>query len=173
MLIAADQISKWWVTQHALSNTQDLSLFEWILNAPQRLEPKIIEITSFFNLVMVWNFGVSFGMFSENSAANLWILLAVSGALTIGLSIWLFKNNDVMQNCALIFIISGAIGNIIDRIRFGAVIDFIDLHAGGHHWPAFNIADSLIVLGACILLTHAFFFDKSNEKTLQAKAEEG
>lgn len=118
--------------------------------------PGGIVVTPFFNLVMVWNTGVSFGMFSEDSASRSWTLIAVSFAVMIWLGWWLWRAHSALVAVALGMIIGGAIGNVIDRYRFGAVFDFLDFHAFGWHWPAFNVADSGIVIGVLLLLADGF-----------------
>lgn len=118
--------------------------------------PGGIIVTPFFNLVMVWNTGVSFGLFSEDSASRSWTLIAVSFAVMIWLGWWLWRAHSALAAVALGMIIGGAIGNVIDRYRFGAVFDFLDFHAFGWHWPAFNVADSGIVIGVLLLLADGF-----------------
>lgn len=138
VVLVADQLSK-----------------AWFLDLMQQ-NPAGIRLTPFFNLVMVWNTGVSFGLFSEDSALRSGILIAVSVAVMIWLLVWLWRAEHRLVAIALGGIIGGAIGNVIDRIRFGAVFDFLDFHAFGWHWPAFNIADSAIVLGVGLLLLDGF-----------------
>lgn len=118
--------------------------------------PAGIVVTPFFNLVMVWNTGVSFGLFSEDSASRSWTLIGISFAVMIWLGWWLWRAHSALVAVALGMIIGGAIGNVIDRYRFGAVFDFLDFHAFGWHWPAFNVADSAIVLGVLLLLADGF-----------------
>ena len=118
--------------------------------------PPVIYVTPFFNLVQVWNTGVSFGLFQEDSAARSWTLIAVAAAVLVWLALWLWRAQNRLVAVALGGIIGGAIGNIIDRVRFGAVFDFVDLHAFGWHWPAFNVADSAIVVGVVLLLVDSF-----------------
>ncbi|QDO95830.1 signal peptidase II [Ferrovibrio terrae] len=118
--------------------------------------PTGITVTPFFNLVMVWNTGVSFGMFSEDSAGRSWTLIAVSFVVTVWLLWWLWRAHSRLVAVALGMIIGGAIGNVIDRYRFGAVFDFLDFHAFGWHWPAFNVADCAIVVGVLLLLADGF-----------------
>ncbi len=119
--------------------------------------PRFHEVTGFFNLVMVWNRGVSFGMFGGLGEIGPWILSALATAIAIGLSVWLWRADTRLIGTALGLIIGGAIGNVIDRIRFGAVVDFLDVHAFGYHWPAFNIADSAITIGVGLLLIDSLF----------------
>jgi signal peptidase II len=118
--------------------------------------PPVITVTPFFNIVQVWNTGVSFGLFQEDSTVRSWTLIAVAAAVLVWLSLWLWRAQSRLVAVALGGIIGGAIGNIIDRVRFGAVFDFVDLHAFGWHWPAFNVADSAIVIGVGLLLIDGF-----------------
>lgn len=108
-----------------------------------------IEVTSFFNLVMVWNHGISFGMFSEHRLP--YALIAVALVVITVLAFWLRKADDKLTAIGIGLVIGGAFGNIIDRVRFGAVADFLDFHAFGYHWPAFNLADSTIFIGVVVL----------------------
>ena len=119
-----------------------------------------INYTSFFNLVKAWNKGVSFSMFDNASPYGPYILAAVSIVIVIFLLSWLRKENDKMLQVAIGFIIGGAIGNVIDRFRFGAVFDFLDVFYKNYHWPAFNVADSFICIGATMVVVHSLFFDK-------------
>lgn len=118
-----------------------------------------ISITPFFNLVMVWNKGISFGMFSGMDARD--FLIAMKSVIILLLLVWLFLGRERMLYLPLGLIIGGAAGNVIDRVRWGAVADFFDFYIGGYHWPAFNIADSAIVMGVVLLLALSFFSKKS------------
>ncbi len=113
-----------------------------------------LEVTPFFNLVLVWNRGVSFGLFSGNDAdVQRWLLTALAFGVALLLMYWLWRGGlDELQRWSFRLIIAGAIGNAIDRIAHGAVVDFLDFHYAGWHWPAFNVADSAIVVGALLLL---------------------
>lgn len=118
--------------------------------------PGGIEVTSFFNLVMVWNRGVSFGLFSHADDSRRWILILAAAAITLWLLVWLWRGPNRLVALALGLVIGGALGNILDRLRFGAVADFFDFHLFGWHWPAFNIADCAIVVGVGLLLLDSF-----------------
>jgi signal peptidase II len=111
-----------------------------------------VVVTPFLNLVVVWNRGVSFGMFDSAAALMPWLLAALALAVVAALGFWLKRVEHALAGVALGLIIGGALGNVIDRIRFGAVVDFLDFHALGYHWPAFNVADSAICVGAALLL---------------------
>ena len=109
-----------------------------------------IEVTSFFNLVLVGNTGVSFGLF--RGAGARWFLVAVSLAVVVALLVWLWRARAMLIQLGVGLVIGGALGNVIDRVRLGAVVDFLDFYAFQVHWPAFNLADSAIVAGVIVLV---------------------
>jgi signal peptidase II len=125
-------------------------------------EPMVV--TPFFNLVLVWNRGVSFGMLSGDPAWGPWYLTGMSAAIGAFLIVWLYRESRVVTRVALWLVLAGAVGNIIDRLRFGAVVDFLDFHAFGYHWPAFNVADSAIVIGACLILLDSLWLSQDTTK---------
>ena len=118
---------------------------------------RVIEVTSFFNLVPVYNTGISFGLFNTGSELGRWILVFAAIALIIVLFIWLFRTKSVYVVVCLVLVLGGALSNLVDRIIIGAVIDFLDFHLLGFHWPAFNLADSCIVIGALLLLYKSLY----------------
>lgn len=140
-----DLLTKWWIVAKVMD------------------PPRAIEVTPFFNLVMVWNTGITFGMFG-NAAWGRWAFAGLALAIIGVLLSWLWRASYRSTALALGLVIGGAIGNVIDRIRWGAVADFLDFHLAGWHWPAFNLADSAIVVGVAILLLEALF---SRKETLQ------
>ncbi len=111
-----------------------------------------IEVLPFFDLVLVHNRGVTFGLLASDHPAGRWLLILLTGTITAVLLGWLTRAQSRTQAAALGLIIGGALGNLVDRLRHGAVTDFLDFHAQGYHWPAFNLADSGIVLGVALLL---------------------
>lgn len=113
----------------------------------------------FLNIVTVWNKGISFGMLHTFAYVNLFFLLIAIG-ISIFLLITLYKTTEPWLCIALRLIVAGAIGNSLDRIRFGAVYDFIDIHFYHLHWPAFNLADAYICLGIGIMLFLQFYVRK-------------
>ncbi len=115
-----------------------------------------LAVTGFFNLVKVWNNGVSFGMFND-LAGGKYIILAVNLSILSALLIWLYRNQIMYLTIAIGLIIGGAIGNIVDRIMNDAVADFLDFYIGNYHWPAFNLADSAVFLGVVLLLLENYF----------------
>ena len=116
-----------------------------------------IEVLPFFNLVLTFNRGVTFGLLATDHPAGRWLLTLLAVAVVLGLGAWLVRARDRMQASALGLIIGGAIGNVVDRLRQGAVTDFLDFHVQGYHWPAFNLADSAIVIGVLLLIAHESF----------------
>lgn len=118
---------------------------------------QVLEITPFFNLVKVYNYGVSFGMFNDIAYGKI-ILSLVAIIITLILCFLLFKTTKSYIAIAYGLIIGGAIGNIIDRIAFGAVADFFDFYIGDYHWPAFNVADSAVCIGVCMILLEGIIF---------------
>lgn len=132
-------------------------------------EEIVHPITSFFNLVLVYNRGISFGLFNQAPVeAQPYIFLGISVIISCALLVWLFRTRSALIVTALAMVIGGAIGNAIDRVLHGAVIDFLDFYvtigSWVYHWPAFNVADSAIVCGVGLILLDSLAFDK---KTLQ------
>jgi signal peptidase II len=113
---------------------------------------RAIMVTPFFNLVLVWNRGVSFGMLQSLGAALPLVLSAIALAVVVGLIVWLSRTEQRASAIGLGLVIGGALGNVVDRVRYGAVVDFFDFHLAGYHWPAFNLADAAICVGAVILI---------------------
>lgn len=143
-----DQLTKWLVVEGLMRPAG-------VTETPFYV-PYTIKLTPFFDLVMAWNRGVSFGIFNNgDSPYNAWALTALSLAICSALVVWMMRCKDTLLRVALGMIVGGALGNVIDRIRFGAVADFLDVHVAGYHWPAFNIADSAITVGAALLLIDA------------------
>jgi signal peptidase II len=122
----------------------------------------IMRLNDFCNLLLVWNKGVTFGIFSDVKRITV-ILEVVTILITIGLFYWLIRSKNKTEQYALGMIIGGASGNIIDRLRFGAVIDFIDLHVGAYHWYVFNIADSAICLAVFLMLVLPYLNKEKKE----------
>ena len=109
-------------------------------------------VTSFFNLALTYNRGISFGLFNGGTGLNSVIFSLAAAAIVAVLVFWLSRVESPFLAVAIGLIIGGAIGNVIDRIRLGAVVDFLDFHVGSLHWPAFNVADSAICIGVAAML---------------------
>jgi signal peptidase II len=134
LAFALDQATKWWVLM-ALADP-----------------PRVVPVTSFFNLVFWRNRGVSFGLLSADHTAVPWLLSALALAVVAGLLIWLARDQRLWMAVPIGLITGGALSNIVDRLRHGGVTDFLDFHVAGYHWPAFNLADAAIFVGVALLL---------------------
>lgn len=128
-----DQASKWWILND--------------LNLPARQK---VELSGIFDLTMVWNRGVSFGALSADSPIERWGLVVLSGVISVVFAVWLMRAARRLTAVALGLVIGGALGNMIDRIQFGAVADFFDFSGLGFPW-VFNVADAAITVGAMLL----------------------
>ncbi len=137
-IVVADQLTKWAV----------LARF-----APgERL-----EVTQFFNLVLAFNTGAAFSFLAGAGGWQTPVLVAFAIIAAVVVSVLLVRSPGRRLFCAgLALILGGALGNVIDRLRYGHVVDFLDLHAAGWHWPAFNVADSAITVGAALLIVDGF-----------------
>ncbi len=132
-----------------------------------------IEVLSFFDLTMVWNRGVSFGI-GQSEGLMRWLLVIMTTAIAIGFSVWLYRAARRFTGLALALVIGGAFGNVIDRVRFGAVVDFLDF--SGIFRPyffnyVFNVADAAISVGAVLLFVDQFLMSRQ-EKTAGAVNED-
>lgn len=130
---------------------------KWAIIHPLNL-PNIgaIDIIPIFRLIWVNNHGVSLGMFTAGSEAQRWLLVAVTGVISIGAAIWLARETNRIEALGLGCIVGGAAGNVLDRIRLGYVVDFLNLHFGG--WSpflVFNVSDAAITVGVLVLLARA------------------
>ena len=156
LVAALDQASKWWI----LSRVMD--------------PPRLIPVTPFFNLVLGWNRGISFGLFNSDSALNAVILPLLAVAIIAALVVWLWRSERLLIAIAIGLVIGGGGGNVVDRLRFdGAVADFLDFHAAGYHWPAFNLADAGITVGAAMLIVDSLFIHPERHKNGAGKEADG
>ena len=135
LVLGADQASKYWVLN--------------ILDLPALGTVPVLPV---LNLTMVWNPGVTFGLLGQGSAEGTYILSVVALLIVVALVVWMRKAERLMVVLALGGIAGGAVGNVIDRLRFGRVVDFIHAHAFGYSWYVFNVADAAIVCGVAILI---------------------
>jgi len=144
LLVAADQLSKWWIQQ-------------------PDFQPPLVVIDGYFNLVRAYNPGVAFSMFADlPDAVRIWLLLAVTIGIAVAVGFWWWqeKNRAGITSWLLVMILAGATGNIWDRIQLGKVVDFIDWYVVSgpmeYHWPAFNIADASISVAVVLLILTSF-----------------
>jgi len=132
--------------------------------------PSIIPVTPFFNLTLGFNRGVSFGLLNDLGTWGPIVLSSLAVVIVGFLLVWLWNAERAIDGAAISLIIGGALGNLLDRIRVGAVTDFLDFFIGVYHWPAFNLADTGIFTGAALLVIQSF---RTSKKTIQDCAEDG
>ena len=171
-IIVIDQISKWYVFEIMLRvRDQAKGFVEWMTHT-QTIENtvsslsqfQVIEVWPFFNLVAVWNTGVSFGLLQGAPDFMPFLLTVFAALMSVGIFIWGQRATHPLEKYAALMISAGALGNAMDRFRFKAVADFVDLHVNGYHWPAFNVADAAIVLGAGLLIVYILFVPTSHKR---------
>lgn len=155
-MLVIDQLSKWYIVEMLMRPDE-------VLDTPFHT-PRSIPLLPFLSIVMAWNRGVSFGMFNNDSPLNGVVFTAIALAIVAALVVWMRRTEQRLLHVALGLIVGGALGNVIDRLRFGAVADFILLHVGGWHWPAFNVADSAITVGAVLLVADSLFGRANSHK---------
>ena len=126
-----------------------------------------IPVMPFFKLTYVHNTGAAFSFLSEAGGWQRWFFAGLAFVISIVIAVWLarLKQHETLLAVALSLVLGGAIGNLIDRLAYGYVIDFLDVYYQTWHWPAFNIADSAITLGVILMLVESFGLWKSEEKT--------
>lgn len=129
--------------------------------------PLPVPVLPVFNLVLTFNRGVSFGMFSQMQDWMPLALTVMTSLIALLMLVWLLRAENALTGLALGFIIGGAAGNIIDRVRRGAVTDFLDFHIGPSHWPAFNVADSSIFIGVVILTLLSIVGGETQKRKVQ------
>ena len=135
-----DQIVKWWVTG-------PLGLVQ---------EGQQIKLIPIFDLTRVHNYGISLGLFQAQSDTGRWVLVGITAAIAILVGWWITREKKLGDQLALAMVLGGALGNIVDRVRFGYVVDFLDLHFGSFRpFYVFNVADAAISIGVVILLIRA------------------
>jgi signal peptidase II len=144
LVFALDQAHKWWM----------INVFDIATLAPVRVLP-------FFDLVMVWNHGVSYGLFPSHAQA---LLIAVSLAITAGLWVWACRMERALGAASLGLVIGGALANALDRALKGAVADFFHFHYGNFSWYVFNLADVAIVAGVALLLYESVFDGQTGDR---------
>jgi signal peptidase II len=139
VVLALDQAVKWAVT--------------YLLQLPQRQEIKLLDI---FSLRWNPNPGVSMGFFNADSEIGRWVLVALTGAISLFVGVWLWREKRRDDAIALALVLGGALGNILDRVRLGHVVDYADLHFGDvHPFLVFNLGDAAITIGVLLLLVRA------------------
>ena len=125
-----------------------------------------VEITSWLNMTLAHNYGAAFSFLSDAGGWQRWLFTVLASVVTVVLIVWLFRlpKDEQVTAAALGLIIGGAVGNLVDRITLGYVVDFIDVYYKTSHWPAFNLADSAITGGVILLLVDGFFLSGRDKK---------
>ena len=121
-----------------------------------------IYVNEYLDFILVFNTGISYGLFSGGGDFQKWILISLSILIIIFLLSLIRNESTVLSKLSISFIIGGALGNVLDRFTYGAVVDFISLHAKGFSWYIFNIADMFIVLGVILFILSQFILSKKN-----------
>lgn len=146
VIAVVDQATKWLVLQRFTLGEQ-------------------LVVTDFLNLVLVYNRGAAFSFLANAPGWQTPLLIAFALGAAVLVSVLLVRSPGRRMLCAgLALILGGAVGNVIDRLRFGQVVDFIDVHAYGWHWPAFNVADAGISIGAALLILEAFLHKETGRE---------
>ena len=149
LIFAADQLSKWLVTG-------PLGLV---------LEGDQLKLVPIFDLTRVHNYGISLGLAQAQNDTHRWILVAVTAAIAVGVAWWIRREDARGDQIALAMILGGALGNIVDRVQFGYVVDFLDLHFGSWRpFYVFNVGDAAISIGVVILLLRAFLLRNKDQQ---------
>ncbi len=139
-ILILDQVSKWWVLE--------------VFDLPSKVSVAVLPV---LNLTMVWNRGITFGLLSSDSRVAAVLLAVLALGVVVALALWLRRAERLPVAIALGAVAGGAVGNVIDRLRFGAVVDFIHAHAWGWSWYVFNVADAAIVCGVAVLVLDSLF----------------
>ena len=138
-----------------------------------RVEGDSLELLPIFNLTLVHNEGISLGLLQASSDAMRWGLVAMTGAVSLFVASWLWREANRLDALGLSLVLGGALGNLVDRVRFGYVVDYADLHFGAFRpFLVFNIADAAITIGVLVLLARALFAkDDAKPRGTTANAE--
>lgn len=127
-----------------------------------------LVLAPFLELVVVWNQGISYGLFKQHSEVGRWALVAVQIAAAVGLSLWMVRASGRILVLSLALIVGGAAGNAVDRIAYGAVFDFVHFHVGAWSWYVFNVADIAIVAGVIGLLYDSLVLERRRTRQVRA-----
>ena len=113
-----------------------------------------VEVLPFFDLTLLYNTGAAFSFLADHDGWQRWFFVFLAGVITAALLAWLVfvAIRDWRVKAGITAVIGGAIGNVIDRVAYGHVVDFLDFHVAGWHWPAFNIADAAITIGVALII---------------------
>ena len=124
----------------------------WMLYVYDIAARGLVTITPFFDITLVWNKGISYGLFQQESATGRYVLIGIILCIAVVLVIWLMQARNYIMAVAMGLVLGGAVGNVVDRIYYGAVADFFSFHYRGFNWYVFNLADIWVVAGAALLI---------------------
>jgi signal peptidase II len=128
----------------------------WVLHGTGLPDGETIHVAPFLDFVLVWNRGISYGLFQQHQDAGRWMLVGFSVVAVVALGLWLRRADRALAGASLGLVIGGALGNLVDRVAYGAVVDFVYLYGFGWSWYVFNLADTWIVAGVVGLLYDSF-----------------
>jgi len=137
---------------------------QWVSEALVLYRPQ--EVTSWLNITLAHNYGAAFSFLSDAGGWQRWFFVVLASGVSLVLTVWLLRlpREEWLTGLALGLVIGGAIGNLVDRIQLGYVVDFIDVHFKGWHYPAFNVADSAITVGVILLLIDGLFLSAARNR---------
>jgi len=143
---------------------------QWVSEALELYRPQ--EVTSWLNITLAHNYGAAFSFLSDAGGWQRWFFVVLASAVSLVLTVWLLRlpRDEWLTGLALGLVIGGAVGNLVDRIQLGYVVDFIDVHFKGWHYPAFNVADSAITVGVALLLIDGLFFSVARHRKKEQEA---
>jgi signal peptidase II len=133
----------------------DLASKLWVLDGLALEATGPIRLTPWLDFVLVWNRGISYGLFQQDSDLGRWVLVGVTIVATIALTVWMARTTSRLSAVALGLVVGGAVGNGVDRVVYGAVVDFVHFHVADFSWYVFNVADAAIVAGAALIVLEA------------------
>jgi signal peptidase II len=128
-----------------------------------------LEVFPWLNITLAHNYGAAFSFLSNAGGWQRWFFVVLASAVSLVLLVWLLRlpRREWVTGLSLSLVLGGAVGNLVDRIRLGYVVDFVDVHAGGWHYPAFNVADSAITCGVILLLTDALVLSRRRKHRIE------
>lgn len=154
-----------WLLVSAAIIVLDWHSKQWASQALELYRPR--EVLSWLNITLAHNYGAAFSFLADAGGWQRWFFVTLASVVSLALLVWLIRlpRKEWMTGLGLGLVLGGAIGNVVDRIRLGYVVDFIDVHFGAWHYPAFNVADSAITCGVILLLLDVFLISVKKEKT--------
>jgi signal peptidase II len=152
-----------WLLVSAVVIVLDLYTKQWASASLELYRPQ--EVLSWLNITLAHNYGAAFSFLSDAGGWQRWFFIVLASAVSLALLVWLLRlaRHEWITALGLALVLGGAIGNLVDRIQLGYVVDFIDVHFSGWHYPAFNVADSAITCGVILLLLDTLLINSSRK----------